>query len=670
MELGENILGFSWTRASYLLKGTVLTLVLSVGAACFADTSDSQRGRMDNQLTNQLNAVMHFDIAAQDIPAALLQFGEQAELTVMVHHDASGNTPGLQGEHTTVEALAQLLAGTGLEYHTRGDAIIVTRLVAELTPDPRTTKVPLLKRLGTAIAAAIFATSGAVAIAADEANEPVKRELEEVVVTAQKRAENMYDLPIAISAFSGEDLSRGGVTGIRDLKQMAPSLQYGTHSIGGAISIRGIGAELNNIGAEPGVVVSQDGVPIASQVMVDTDFLDVERVEVLRGPQGTISGRNATGGAVNIHSALPTDQFEAGLEVSLGNYDGFAAKGLVSGELSGSLFGRIAFSTDKRDGWLTNTLLGQGIGQRDRRHVRGSLVAKPTDWAEVTLIVDLIDDESNHGASFDNGRARPDVPSLPEIYSVAAPDHVRGSLVAKPTDWAEVTLIVDLIDDESNHGASFDNGRARPDVPSLPEIYSVAAPDKENLTLEADQAHAKVEQQNYILKAEFRLSDRASLTSTTAYLTHDGEIATDYDGTRLAASNQIFLGFDIDQFSQEIMLAADLNESTDLILGGFYMNVDSAEPALFTGALFGTDLFTAVPRQELDTQAVYGQLRYSATDALRVSLGLRYTEDKKRNSDKATCCSIGSAPFFDGGAGNTWTAVTGKVAVDYALAHV
>ena len=616
MELGENILGFSWTRASYLLKGTVLTLVLSVGAACFADTSDSQRGRMDNQLTNQLNAVMHFDIAAQDIPAALLQFGEQAELTVMVHHDASGNTPGLQGEHTTVEALAQLLAGTGLEYHTRGDAIIVTRLVAELTPDPRTTKVPLLKRLGTAIAAAIFATSGAVAIAADEANEPVKRELEEVVVTAQKRAENMYDLPIAISAFSGEDLSRGGVTGIRDLKQMAPSLQYGTHSIGGAISIRGIGAELNNIGAEPGVVVSQDGVPIASQVMVDTDFLDVERVEVLRGPQGTISGRNATGGAVNIHSALPTDQFEAGLEVSLDNYDGFAAKGLVSGELSGSLFGRIAFSTDKRDGWLTNTLLGQGIGQRDRRHV-------------------------------------------------------RGSLVAKPTDWAEVTLIVDLIDDESNHGASFDNGRARPDVPSLPEIYSVAAPDKENLTLEADQAHAKmVEQQNYILKAEFRLSDRASLTSTTAYLTHDGEIATDYDGTRLAASNQIFLGFDIDQFSQEIMLAADLNESTDLILGGFYMNVDSAEPALFTGALFGTDLFTAVPRQELDTQAVYGQLRYSATDALRVSLGLRYTEDKKRNSDKATCCSIGSAPFFDGGAGNTWTAVTGKVAVDYALAHV
>ena len=252
-----------------------------------------------------------------------------------------------------------------------------------------------------------------------------------------------------------------------------------------------------------------------------------------------------------------------------------------------------------------------------------------------------------------------------------------------------MTLIVDLIDDESNHGQETEDGRARPDVPSLPEIYSVAGTDKENLTFEADQANAKmVEQQNYILKAEFRLSDRASLTSTTAYLTHDGEISMDYDGVSLSIAQQIFLGFDIDQFSQEITLAADLNESTDLILGGFYMNVDSAEPALFTGALFGTDLFVAVPRQELDTQAVYGQLRYSATDALRVSLGLRYTEDKKRVSDKATCCSIGSAAtapygtpghiiverhlatsalFFDGSVAGNWTAVTGKVAVDYAL---
>ena len=559
-----------------------------------------------------------FDIPQQAVHTALTEFAEQADLTLVFPDDLvrEKSANALIGRYTLQEGVDILLAGTGLTPTFSNHVVLSISADEQPTNEGNTMdmkkKVPLLKRLGTVIATAIFATSGAAAIAADEANEPVTRELEEVVVTAQKRAENMYDLPIAISAFSGEDLSRGGVTGIRDLKQMAPSLQYGTHSIGGAISIRGIGAELNNIGAEPGVVVSQDGVPIASQIMFDTDFFDVERVEVLRGPQGTINGRNATGGAVNIHSALPTDQFEAGLEVSLGNYNGFAAKGLVSGELSGSLFGRIAFSTDKRDGWLTNTLLGQDAGERDRRHV-------------------------------------------------------RGSLVAKPTDWAEVTLIVDLIDDDSNHGASFDNGRARPDVPSLPEIYSVAAPDKENLTLEADQANAKmVEQQNYILEAEFRLSDRASLTSTTAYLTHDGEIATDYDGTRLSASNQIFLGFDIDQFSQEITLAADLNESTDLILGGFYMNVDSAEPALFTGALFGTDLFTAVPSQELDTQAVYGQLRYSATDALRVSLGLRYTEDKKRNSDKATCCSIGSAPFFDGGAGNTWTAVTGKVAVDYA----
>ena len=210
MELGENILGFSWTRASYLLKGTVLTLVLSVGAACFADTSD-QGERMDNQLTNQLNAVRHFDIDAQELPAALLQFGEQAELTVMVHQDASGNTPGLQGEHTTDEALAQLLAGTGLEYRTRGDAIIVTRLVAELTPDPRTTKAPLLKRLGTAIATAIFATSGAGAIAADDATADSNEALiEEIVVTATRRETSLQDTALALTVFTTEDIARPG----------------------------------------------------------------------------------------------------------------------------------------------------------------------------------------------------------------------------------------------------------------------------------------------------------------------------------------------------------------------------------------------------------------------------------------------------------------------------
>ena len=130
--------------------------------------------------------------------------------------------------------------------------------------------------------------------------------LEEVIVTAEKRAENLQRIPIAISAFSGDDIVQAGVTGIESLKQLSPSLQFGKGPIDNFVSIRGIGAELINVSAEAGISIAQDGVPFASATMFDADFLDVERVEVLRGPQGTIAGRNATGGTINIHSRRPT----------------------------------------------------------------------------------------------------------------------------------------------------------------------------------------------------------------------------------------------------------------------------------------------------------------------------------------------------------------------------
>ena len=298
MGMGENILGFSWTRASYLLKGIVLTLVLSVGAPCFADTSDSKGERMDNQLPNLLNAVRQFDIDAQDIPAALLQFGEQAELTVMVHHDASGSTPGLLGEFTADQALQQLLAGTGLAYRIRGDAIIVTRLVAELTTNPRTTKAPLLKRLGTAIVAAVLGTSGGAAIAADDAKD--HQLIEEVVVSATFRDTKLMDTPMAISSLTSELLEDKGVINIQTLYQSVPSLSYRTNTnTFNTISIRG----LTPIGGTSVVSVYVDEVPVTDQNdggirQIAGTLFDLERVEVLKGPQGTLYGEGSVGGTL------------------------------------------------------------------------------------------------------------------------------------------------------------------------------------------------------------------------------------------------------------------------------------------------------------------------------------------------------------------------------------
>ena len=143
--------------------------------------------------------------------------------------------------------------------------------------------------------------------------------LDEIVVTAEKRAEGLQNIPIAITALEGDTLEQAGVTAVGDLVQLAPSLQFGTRSTNVFIALRGIGQAGQDIGSQSGVTVSIDGVPLLSQFMMNPSFLDVERVEILRGPQGTIQGRNATGGAINISSLAPTDQLEGGLELTAGN---------------------------------------------------------------------------------------------------------------------------------------------------------------------------------------------------------------------------------------------------------------------------------------------------------------------------------------------------------------
>ena len=361
MERGADILGLSWTRASYLLKGAVLTVVLSVGAAAFAGTSDAKGGRMDNQLADQMNAVRHFDIEAQDIPGALLQFGEQAELTVMVHHNANGNTPGLKGEYLTNEALQQLLAGTGLEYRIKDEAIIVTRLVAELTREPQTTRPPLLRRLGTAIASAIFATSGVGAIAADEADETDETDeeefiIEEIIVTAEKRDENVLDVPLTMSAFSGEVIEELGMTNGADLEKHVPGLQIGENH---HIVMRGIWTEdAKQTHGDKAVATYVDGVYQTDPYALSPNYFDLERVEVARGPQGTMKGRNALGGAISFFHKRPSDTRDSEVLIELTDQFTQRYNAAFGGPLSDELSFRITAGYYEGDGAQKN--LGSG----------------------------------------------------------------------------------------------------------------------------------------------------------------------------------------------------------------------------------------------------------------------------------------------------------------------
>jgi len=201
--------------------------------------------------------------------------------------------------------------------------------------------------------------SPAFAQSAPEQQGNVKTGFDEVIVTAQKRKQNVQDVPIAITAFQGDDLQDRGVVEISQLSVIAPSVTLdagtpfsGSTAVLGAF-IRGIGSNDFAMNIDPGVGVYLDGVYLARSIGANQDLPDVERIEILKGPQGTLFGRNTIGGAVSIVTRQPGDEYVGEASVTLGEDNRFDVRGYVSGPLAENLAGSLAFSSKKRDGFLT-----------------------------------------------------------------------------------------------------------------------------------------------------------------------------------------------------------------------------------------------------------------------------------------------------------------------------
>ena len=464
-----------------------------------------------------------------------------------------------------------------------------------------------------AVLTAVVATFPALSISdAPEAAEPAA--LEEIIVTAQKREQSLQVMPIAITAISGESLSRVGVNNVRDLRFLVPSMEIGTQNgVQTNIVIRGIGGEIPNIGGEAGVTVSQDGVPFARNVFFNVDFLDIERIEVLRGPQGTINGRNATGGAINVLSKRPTEEFEAGVELAAGDYSLFSGTGYVSGPIGDSgILGRLAFGTRHSDGWYDNTLLD--------RDLPGS-----------------------------------------ELY------HGRASFLADFSDNFEALLVLDFLGDDGLAGTpSTSIGRIRDDRPSLAEIFGIPDGDPEKLRGEAEFANTSdKEQTGATLRLTWDISDSSTLTSTTSYHSQEVDNTVDCDALRVDACAITDFIFDVDQVTQELTLSSDLSDRASLIFGGVYIDEEAGQSSSFAsfpsfgGIPFGT--FTSDLRQDLTSWAVYGQVEYRISDTVQLSVGGRYTDDKKdlRQVD----FQFGFTNIID--VSDSWDAFTPRVSIDY-----
>jgi len=221
--------------------------------------------------------------------------------------------------------------------------------------------------------------------------------MEEITVTAQKRAQSLQDVPISVQAITESAIRELGATILTDLEASAPSLQTGgvVGSSNQQMGLRGIVDYSRNTGIDARMGIYIDGIYQGRSYSSDQPLLGLERVEILRGPQGTLFGKNTVSGAISLVTKTPTEEFEGQVQADLGNYDYRKAAAYFSGPLGETVFGSLSFSYDESDGYYYNTTLDQDTGSYDRWSTRGKLRFVPSDRLEIVVSGDAAQSNSN-----------------------------------------------------------------------------------------------------------------------------------------------------------------------------------------------------------------------------------------------------------------------------------
>lgn len=260
----------------------------------------------------------------------------------------------------------------------------------------------------------------------------------DIVVTAQKRSQSINNVGMAITAATGEQLKEQGIVNVAGLVKIDPSFVVSTSNYGPPIySIRGVSYNDFSLAASPTVSIYSDEVPYAYPSMTKGAAFDLERVEILKGPQGTLYGQNATGGAINYIAAKPTKSFDAGLEGTYGSYGASNVNGFVSGPITSTLNGRLSFDVNEGGAWQYSTTRDAHLGDKDQKRVRLLLDWTPTDRLKVSFNLNGWTDKSDNqaGQAIDfNPSVKAFIPTLPQL---AAAISTNALTPARPraADW-------------------------------------------------------------------------------------------------------------------------------------------------------------------------------------------------------------------------------------------
>ena len=463
--------------------------------------------------------------------------------------------------------------------------------------------------------------------------------IEEVVVTARKRVESLVDTPIAITAMSGDAMEARGMTQLSDMAASTPSLTFvDVTSVTGSSSasvvyIRGVGQSFATATSEPGVGIYVDGVYMARNVGQVFNIVDLERVEVLRGPQGTLFGRNTVGGAISIHTKKPTDEFSISGSVTAGNYDRLDGKIIVNGAISNNLFGKLSVGRFTRDGMVDRPTDGLNQGNRDRTAARIALRWLPSENLEINFAADGTVAREDGTPSllrtivWDSGIFNPaGLPlappgtSDPSSYAINVPfDYPVDNLVLENNYIINYFAGLSCF---SGFGEPWNPGADQTNPACYGSQYQLEGVRK-NMGTYDTRSRDDVWGMTLTLDYEF---SNFSLKSITAYRDAKSTYGRDADGSPLKIYHYSGL-MDQNQFSQEIQLVGTaFSDKLDWVVGAYYLDeeVVNPEPVVFTSLEFVSGGNT-----DNTSYAAFFQGTFSLTERLDITGGIRYTRDEK-----------------------------------------
>jgi iron complex outermembrane recepter protein len=431
-------------------------------------------------------------------------------------------------------------------------------------------------------------------------------ELTELIITARRRVESAQNVPIPISVVGGAQVEETGAFNVNRLKELVPTVQlYSSNPRNTTLNIRGLGSTfgLTNDGIDPGVGFYVDGVYYARPAVTTLDFIDVERIEVLRGPQGTLFGKNTTSGAFNITTRTPKFKPGATFEVSYGNYGFVQAKASVTGALSKKFAGRLSFSGTQRNGVVKDIVHDKSINDLNNIGFRGQLLYAPSDKIKITLITDISDQKPDGYAQVVAGVVKTKRPGYRQFDSIIA-------------DLGYQLPTRNAFDRIVDHNTPWRSGN---------QLGGVSV-----------NIDAKI--------------GSGTLTSTTAWRYWIWDPSNDRDFTGLDVLSLSQAPSKHRQWTQEIRYAGNLSSRLSGVAGVFLIGQDLKTDPVHTeesgadqwrfsqsttstawktpGLLDGYGIHTT-SRLETFGAAVFGQLDWTITDRLHLLPGIRYNYDKK-----------------------------------------